>query len=80
MDEPFYLPDSYKGVEQEFSTRLEQRGYIAVLIVDVDGIPVNYERDDEGNWRAIIPPGHPGKPPAVELLRAIAEAIEKILQ
>jgi len=80
MDEPFLIPVSYKGKEHEFPASLVRRGFSTAIVVDVNDVPVTYERDDEGNWRALVPPEHQAKPPAVELLRAIGEAIEQILR
>ena len=53
----------------------------------VDGAEVLFERDEEGSYRALVPPSdnlenvprNAGKPPDSGLLQAIAEAIERIL-
>ena len=79
MNEPFLLPVSYKGEEREVETSLQVLGYIHRLVVDVEGTTVFFERDEEGCYRAVIPPETPGKPPAVELLKAIAETIGQLL-
>jgi hypothetical protein len=80
MNEPFFLPVTFKGVEHQFEATLQQKGYVHVLEVDVNGTPVIFERDEEGSWRALLPPDHQGSPPPVDLLRTIGETIEQILQ
>jgi hypothetical protein len=80
MDEPFFLPVTFKGIEQQFEASLKRRGYVAVLEINVHEALVIFERDEQGDWRAILPEDHAGKTPDVGLLRAIGEAIEQILQ
>jgi hypothetical protein len=82
MDEPFFLPVTFKGQELQFEAKLEQRGYVYVLLVDVNGTPVIFERDEELNWRALLPQPELGaaKPPSLELVLAIGETIEQLLK
>ena len=80
MDEPFFLPVAFKGIEHQFGALLKRRGYGAVLEINVHDVLVIFERDEQGDWRAILPEGQAGKTPDVELLRAIGEVIEQILQ
>ena len=80
MDEPFFLPVNFKGIEHQFEALLKRRGYVAVLEVNVHDALVIFERDEQGDWRAILPEDQAGKAPDVELLRAIGETIEQILQ
>jgi hypothetical protein len=80
MDEPFFLPVIYKGVEQQFEASLQRRGYVHVLSVNVYGAPVIFERDEEGNWRALISGDEKGKIPDPELFQAIGQTIEDILK
>ncbi|HTJ13650.1 MAG TPA: hypothetical protein VL547_16555 [Dinghuibacter sp.] len=79
MNEPFLLPVMYKGDERAFETNLQVLGFIHRLAVDVDGVTVFFERDEEGAFRAIMPPESTDKPPAIDLLRAIAETIDELL-
>jgi len=79
MDEPFDLPVNYKGAERLFGATLQASGYTHRFHVDVDGTNVIFERDEEGSYRAIIPPETAGRLPETELLKAIAAAIEQIL-
>jgi len=79
MDEPFLIPVHYKGAERQFEATLQVLGYMHRFHVTVDGTVVYFERDEEGSYRAIVPPEEKGKAPDMELLRGIAAAIEKIL-
>ncbi len=80
-DEPFFLPVIFKGIEHQFKATLKRRGYVAVLEIDVHDALVIFERDEVGDWRAILFEGQAaGKAPDVELLRTIGETIEQILQ
>jgi hypothetical protein len=80
MDEPFVITVNYKGVEKEFGARLQVFGYSHRFHVDVEGTEVLFERDEEGRYRAILPPENVGRVPDTGLLQGIAEAIERILE
>jgi hypothetical protein len=82
MQENFDLPVNYKGQELFFSARLQQSRYSYRFAVEVYGHEFFYERDDEGNYRALLDPEQMegNKKIDVELLQAIAEAIEAILK
>ncbi|MBE7169235.1 MAG: hypothetical protein INR73_01510 [Williamsia sp.] len=82
MEEPFTLPVSYKGKEQDYEAQLELRGYTYRIRVTVEGQDVYYERDEEGAFRAIIPTDAPSKEtriPEAGLLQAIAQKIKAVL-
>jgi len=80
LEEPFFIPVSYKGKDLQFEATLQRRGYVYILAVDVYSTIVSFEKDEEGNWRALIPPEEKGKTPDVELLRTIGETIEALLK
>ena len=80
MDEPFIITVvDHMGVERGFEASLQVFGYSHRFHVMVDGTEVLFERDEEGNYRAIIPPEHTGKIPDADLLQSIAGAIVQIL-
>jgi hypothetical protein len=93
LDEPFFIPCRYKGVDRQFTATFQAFGYTFRFHVDVDGTDVIFERDEEGNFRAIIPPEPigstlgsaptgaqpPKSPPDRNLLQEISAAIEQIL-
>jgi hypothetical protein len=80
MNEPFELPVTYNGEELHFPAQLKQFGYTHRIVVDVYGTEVFYEPDEERNYRAIIDQEKISKQVSVELLKAIAEAIEGIVK
>ncbi len=82
MDDAFFLPVVFKGQELQFEAQLERRGYVYALHVDVNGTAVIFERDEERNWRALLPQPQTDtvKPPSLALLLAIGETIEELLK
>jgi hypothetical protein len=82
MDNSFELPLNYKGKELVFEGQLHQYGYTHKIEININGVSVMYERDDERNWRAIVEPGEIERNKFIntELLQAIANAIEEVLQ
>ena len=79
MDDEFYIPVTYKGQELNFPAQLIPSGYVYKIQVTVNESPLLYERDDEGEWRALIDVEN-GQPNIdIELLKAIAHSIEEIL-
>lgn len=87
MEDPFIITVAYKGQDRDFEAELLQMGYIHKFHVIVEGANIFFERDEEGNYRAILqedpdekgPRSSPIKTPDGELLRLIAEKIEAIL-
>lgn len=78
MDDTFMLPVTYQGEELEFESRLLTLGYIHRFEVDVNGVPVLFEPDEEGSYRALITPEQvetKGSLLKYELLLAIAEQL-----
>ena len=80
MDDAFFIPVVYKGAELEFEAGLQRRGYTYALHVNVNDTIVVFERDEEGSWRALMPPEAKGKAPETGLLQAIATAIDEIVK
>jgi hypothetical protein len=56
MEDTFEIPITYKGEEQLFTARLIALGYVHKIQVDVHGVAVIFEADEEGLYRAIIDP------------------------
>ena len=82
MDDTFEIPVMYKDMEMLFPARLLTFGYVHKFQVDVFGQEFFFEKDDNGEYRALIDPDklEQGKKPDVELLKAIAASIESILE
>jgi hypothetical protein len=56
MDEQFLLEVTYKGEILKYDAELRNFGYINRVVVDVDGLAVQFELDDESNYRALVSP------------------------
>jgi hypothetical protein len=82
MDEGFELPVHFNGKELSFAGKLHVYSYTQKIEIDVNGTGVLYERDDEGEWRAIVDPTKLEKNKSINtaLLQAIANAIENVLK
>jgi len=82
MDEWFEIPVLYKKARVAFPARLLQSGYTHRFVVDVNGQEIFFEPDEEQAYRALLDPEQmpDSKPVDLELLKAIAMAIEAILK
>ena len=80
MEEAFVIPVVYKGEQLELETTLQQWRYGYAFHVKVGETIVIFEQDEEGNYRARIPPEEKGKVPDKELVQVIGEAIAEILK
>lgn len=80
MDDNFVIPVEVEGKEMEFPATLRTFGYTVKVEVDVDGIMVSFEPDEERNWRAVLgfDDAVAGKSVKVETLEAIAEFLETV--
>ncbi len=79
MIEAFDITVDYKGKLWQFEARLETYGYTHRFVVHVEGTEVNFERDEEGHYRAVLPFDKREALPALDksLLQAIAQTIEE---
>jgi hypothetical protein len=80
MKEEFQLPVIYNGKQYHFAARLIQFGYLHKFQVNVEGVEVFFERDEERNYRAFVDPinGEAINKVNLQLLEQIALAIESI--
>jgi hypothetical protein len=67
-----------RGVEQNFAAHVQAWRYGIRFIVDVNGVEVTIERDDAGDFRAILPDGFTGKTPDKEVIGAILAVLQEI--
>lgn len=83
MDERFLLEVIYKGEVLKYDAELRNFGYINRVVVDVDGLLVQFELDDESNYRALVSPEQvQSKDNKLEvgLLQAMAEKLAALSQ
>ncbi len=52
MNEEFILTVTFGQKDMELPAKLLLYGYTIKIEVKIDGIPVNFEPDEERNWRA----------------------------
>jgi len=82
MEEGFKLPVVYKGQEREFEATLIATGYTHKFHVDIGGIGVYFEPDEERNYRAILDEKALAKQlkPNGELVELIGGKIEELFK
>ncbi|AKK74085.1 hypothetical protein OK18_17025 [Chryseobacterium gallinarum] len=78
MEQPLELPVTYKGEELIFNGRLATFSYGYKLYVDIYGNEVVFERDDEGNLRAIVSDASANPPVEKGLIEAIIELFNEL--
>ncbi|WP_127125055.1 hypothetical protein [Pseudoflavitalea rhizosphaerae] len=76
------IPVTWKGKELSFPARLQQTGYTHRILVDVDGVEIVLEPDEEKNYRAmLVDPDHPdAKRLDAGLIAAIVEVVESVVR
>ena len=47
------IPVTYKDKELFFKAHVVRFGYVNHIIVDLEGVEITIERDEEGNYRAL---------------------------
>ena len=82
MDDDLEVPVTYKNQELIFYAKFIQFGYSYKFEVDVNGILVFFEPDEERNFRAMIDPGidHGNHNIDKELIQLNAEALVAMLK
>jgi len=82
MNESVEIPVLYKNQELFFTMKLVVMGYVYKFQVEVDGQQFFFEKDDNGEYRAIaaLSDDRDVKTPDTGLLKAIAAAIESTLK
>lgn len=81
-EDGFEIPVTYKGKEMSFPASVQSFGYTHRILVDVDGVEIQLEPDEERNYRAIIVnPDQPGiNLPDTALVAQIVEVVESIVK
>lgn len=80
MDDNFEIPVLYKGKELQFNAQLLRVGYIHKILVDVNGQQVSLEKDDEGNYRAVLVDIESENKIDKDLIKTIVESVENLLK
>jgi len=56
MSDTFNLPVKFNDTEAEYPIQILRYGFTHKVLVTVKGIPVTFEPDEEGSYRAVIDP------------------------
>ena len=82
MDHDLEVPVTYKNQELIFPAKFIQFGYSYKFEIDLNGITVFFERDEERNFRAITDHFIEHRDDAVnkELLELVAESLTAMLK
>jgi hypothetical protein len=75
MEQAVDIPVEIRGEERVFEARVQAWQYGLRFFVLVDEVEVTLERDDAGEFRAILPEGFAGKIPDEEVIGAIIEVL-----
>lgn len=75
MEHMVDIPVEVRGEERTFTAQVQAWRYGGRFLVDVDGVEVTLERDDAGEFRAVLPEGFTGKMPDREVISAIIEVL-----
>lgn len=76
MEDVFDLPVNYNGEEMMLPSKLIRFGYSYTIEVQVNGTTVSFEKDEEGNWRALTN-SHTTKL-NIHILTKIVEALDNL--
>jgi hypothetical protein len=76
MEQTVEIPVTIRGEERVYSAQVQAWRYGLRFLVDLDGVEVVLERDDAGEFRAILPEGFKGKAPDADVIGAVVEVLE----
>jgi hypothetical protein len=81
MDQQFEIPVNFKNNDLLIPAVLQVQGYTYRIEAMVDGVALYFERDDAGEFRALLPQETPAnlKLPETGLVAAIAESLNSLL-
>jgi len=78
MGEMVTIPVNYGGIERTFEAEVQVWQYGHRFLVPVDGVDIVFERDDSGEYRAIVSEGFTAKLPDRGLVQAIAAVLDAL--
>ena len=78
MEQTVEIPVEIRGEERVFSARVQAWQYGHRFLVDLDDVEVKLERDDSGEFRAVLPEGFYGRAPDKEIVAAIIDVLQTL--
>jgi hypothetical protein len=79
MEQTVEIPVTIRGEGRIFSAKVQAWRYGIRFLVDIDGNEVVLERDDAGEFRAILPEGFTGKLPDKAVISSIIEVLQQFI-
>lgn len=81
MDNSFEIPLHYRNKDLVIPATLVLQGYTYRIEAELEGTLFYFERDDSGDFRAILPPDLPqeAKLPETGLIQSVTEALNELL-
>jgi hypothetical protein len=76
VEQTVEIPVTIQGTERAFTARVQAWQHGMRFLVDIDGVEVVLERDDAGEFRAILPEGFTGKAPSKEVIGGIIDVLQ----
>jgi hypothetical protein len=78
MEQTVEIPVTIRGEERIFVAQVQAWRYGLRFLVDIEGNEVVLERDDAGEFRAILPEGFAGRLPDKVVIGAIIEVLQQL--
>jgi hypothetical protein len=78
MEQTVEIPVTVRGTDRLFTARVQAWQYGLRFLVDIDDVEVVLERDDAGEFRAILPDGFTGKLPDKEMISGIIDVLQAL--
>jgi hypothetical protein len=78
LEQTVEIPVTVSGIERLFTARVQAWRYGMRFLVDIDGVEVVVERDDAGEYRAILPEGFSGKLQDKAIIGGIIDVLQAL--
>lgn len=78
VEQTVEIPVTIREVEHTFPAQVQAWRYGLRFLIDVYGVEMILERDDAGEFRALLPEGFAGKPPDTEVIAAIIDVLQTL--
>jgi hypothetical protein len=78
MEQTVEIPVTIRGTERLFTARVQAWQYGLRFLVDIEGVEVVLERDDAGEFRAVLPEGFSGKLPDKTVIGGIIDVLQTL--
>ena len=78
MEQTVEIPIEYLGTDHLFEARIQSWQFGHRFIVPINDVELTFERDDSGDYRALLPDGYTGKPPDKGLVQAIIAVLDAL--